>query len=147
MVLLPGQWEFELVEVKAPGSVWNPSRTSYQIATDYEGHGGRDSYVEETAGAYHAARLGVLEHLDDRDRQAKAVVVRAVTDEYWAPVGVWQVREAVRGALTEPPATTAAPSAALKRVTEHLPVDESRLRRASTLLQSRQTTLTDDPHH
>lgn len=138
--LLPGQWEFELVEVKAPGSVWNPSRTTYQIATDYEGHTGRDGYVEETAGAYHAARLGVLEHLSDRDRQAKALVVRAVTDDYWAPVGVWQVREAVRGAF-DTPAATGEPGPALRRVVEQLPVPETRLRRASTLLQSRQTTL------
>lgn len=143
VVLLPGRWEFELIEVKAPGSVWNPSQTGYQIATDYEGYAGRDAYVEETAGAYHAARLGVLEHLEERGRQAKAVVVRAVTEEYWAPVGVWQVREAVRGALTEPVATTATPAAAIDGVIERLPVPETRLRRASTLLQSRQVTLPD----
>lgn len=143
VVLLPGQWEFELVEVKAPGSVWNPSQTRYQIATDYEGHRGRDEYVEETAGAYHAARLGVLEHLSERERQAKAVVIRAVTDAYWAPVGVWQVREAVRGAFTEQPATTATPAAAINGVVDRLPVGEARLRRASTLLESRQTTLAD----
>lgn len=140
--LLPGQWEFELVEVKAPGSVWNPEQTAYQVASDYEGHSGRTGYVEETAGAYYAARLGVLEQLSERDRQAKALVVRTVTDGYWAPVGVWQIREAIRGAFEGETATTT-PTEALTGILQRVPVEESRLRRASTLIRGRQSTLSD----
>jgi Uncharacterized conserved protein len=100
IILAPGQWEFELVEFKAPGSVWNPDPTAgVWLASDYEGSGGRTNYVEETAGAYYAARLAVLDYLDSIDRQAKALVLRHVSDDYWGPVGVWQVREAIRHAF------------------------------------------------
>jgi len=85
--------------MKAPESVWNPSARDYSLASAHEGFEGRTGYVDETAGAYYAARLGVLEHLQERDRQAKCLVLRDVTDDYWAPVGVWQVREGVRHAF------------------------------------------------
>ncbi|MFP4633005.1 MAG: hypothetical protein ACLFMT_06195, partial [Halobacteriales archaeon] len=103
VVLGPGRWEFELVEMKSPGSVWNPRPDDdYYVASANEGYGGRSRYVEETAGAYYASRLGVLEHLVDVGRQAKALVLRAVGDDYWAPVGVWHVREIVRNAFDGP---------------------------------------------
>jgi len=88
VLLSPGRWEFELVEMKAPQSVWNPRPgTGYYMSSAHEGFEGRTSYVEETAGAYYAARLGVLEHLQERGRQAKCLVLREITDDYWAPVG------------------------------------------------------------
>jgi len=73
VVLTPGRWEFELVEMKAPESVWNPVAESYYLSSASEGYEGRTGYVEETAGAYYASRLGVLEHLQERDRQAKCL--------------------------------------------------------------------------
>ncbi|PSP44656.1 hypothetical protein BRC69_07760, partial [Halobacteriales archaeon QH_6_66_25] len=92
VVLAPGNWEFELVELKAPGSIWNPDPGGdYYLAADNESFEGRTGYVDETAGAYHASRLAVLEHLADVDRQATCLVIRHASDAYWAPVGVWQV--------------------------------------------------------
>jgi hypothetical protein len=101
VVLAPGDWEFELVEMKAPGSIWNPDpEGSYYVAADREGYEGRTGYVDGgTAGAYYAARLGVLEYLADRGRQAKVLVLRHASEEYWAPVGVWQIRESIRNAF------------------------------------------------
>jgi len=111
VILVPGQWEYELVEMKSPGSIWNPDPgAGVYLSAASEGREGRTGYVEETAGAYYAARMGVLEHLDDRGRQAKALVLRHVSDDYWGPVGVWQVREAVRNAFegdTGPPRRSA----------------------------------------
>lgn len=159
VVLAPGSWEFELVEMKAPGSVWNPSPDEeIWIGAAHEGYTGRSQYVEETAGAYYAARLGVLEHLHDRGRQAKALVLREVSDEYWAPVGVWQVRESVRNAFDGPPRPAADNLAgrsgiaedfhsAVIRISQELPIQYSRLERTSEMVAGRQTSLsgfTDD---
>lgn len=142
VVLAPGQWEFELVEMKAPQSVWNPDGDRYRVMVDREGWQGRDEYVDETSGAYYAARLGVLEALVDRGRQAKCLVLREVTDDYWAPVGVWQIREAVRNAFDEgQPATAESFASAVDQLLPHLPVDRTRLRRATTMISGQQARL------
>lgn len=144
IVLAPGQWEFELVEMKAPGSVWNPEAKTHYLASASEGYTGRNSYVPETAGAYYAARLGVLEALAERGRQAKALVLREVTDDYWAPVGVWQVREAVRNAFDDStPAVTETFHDAVDTITEQLPVPYATLRRKSDLVSGVQSRLTE----
>jgi hypothetical protein len=142
VILAPGRWEYELVEMKAPGSVWNPDpEAGTYLAAAHENREGRTSYVDETAGAYYAARLGVLEHLSDRDRQAKAIVLRHVSDEYWGPVGVWQVRESVRDAFEGEHGTAETFGEAVRGVTEHLPVSLSDLRRKSTMAAGLQTDL------
>ncbi|WP_152040579.1 DNA repair protein NreA [Salinigranum salinum] len=144
VVLAPGQWEFELVEMKAPGSVWNPDpEAGVWLAADREGREGRTGYVEETAGAYHASRLGVLEHLESRGRQAKALVLRHVSDDYWGPCGVWQVRESVRDAFDEEGGRAETLGEAVRSVSEYLPVSLGRLRRKSTMVSGLQATLTD----
>ena len=96
--LIPGNWEYELMELKRPGSVWNVAQNTY-IAQNHEGYSGRTEYADETSGAFYAARLGALEHLKQRKRQSKVLVLREVTPEYWAPLGVWIIRETVRNAF------------------------------------------------
>jgi hypothetical protein len=144
VVLAPGNWEFELVELKAPGSIWNPEpEGSYYVAADSEGYEGRTAYVDETSGAYYAARLGVLEHLESVDRQATCLVVRHASDGYWAPVGVWQIREGVRNAFEGEPATAETFHGAVAQLGSQLPVGLSALRRKSTLVAGTQSQLTD----
>jgi hypothetical protein len=142
VVLAPGNWEFELVEMKAPGSVWNPDPGGETwLASAHEGYEGRTGYVEETAGAYYAARLGVLEHLDRIGRQAKALVLREVSDDYWAPVGVWQVRESVRNAFDGEAGEAERFGDALATVAERLPVSLGALRRKSEMAAGLQSEL------
>jgi hypothetical protein len=142
VVLVPGTWEFELVEMKAPGSVWNPDpEAGVWLAADREGREGRTGYVEETAGAYHAARLGVLEGLESRGRQAKALVLRHVSDDYWGPCGVWQVRESVRHAFDDEGGRAESLGGAVREIAPHLPVSLPRLRRKSTMVSGVQATL------
>jgi len=143
VILAPGQWEFELVEMKAPESVWNPAASDYYLSSAHEGWEGRTGYVEETAGAYYASRLAVLEHLHERDRQAKALVLREVTDDYWAPVGVWQVREGVRHAFDGEHGVAESFREALRGVLPRVPVPLGRLRRKSNLVAGLQTSITD----
>jgi hypothetical protein len=142
VLLAPGRWEFELVEMKAPGSVWNPDpEAGMWLASDREGYEGRTGYVEETAGAYHASRLGVLEHLESLGRQAKCLVLRHVSDDYWGPVGVWQVREAVRNAFDGEGGTAETFDEAVRGVVDHVPVSTADLRRKSTMVAGRQSDL------
>lgn len=144
VVLAPGRWEYELVELKAPGSVWNPdTEGGMYVATDAEGFDGRTSYVEETAGAYHAARLGVLEELAARGRQAKVLVIRHVSDDYWGPVGVWQVRESVRHAFEGEAGTAPSLGAAVTELAPYLPIDMNSLRRSSELVAGLQSSLAE----
>ncbi|GAB7094453.1 DNA repair protein NreA [Halolamina litorea] len=142
VILAPGKWEYELVEMKAPGSIWNPDPAAgTYLASAHEGFEGRTGYVDETAGAYYAARLGVLEHLSERGRQAKALVLRHVSDDYWGPVGVWQVREAIRHAFEGEHGSAESLSAAVGEVGRHLPVGQGRLRRKSTMAAGIQSSL------
>jgi len=69
--------------------------------TDYEGYGGRKIYASNTVGGYYAARLSALEYLKKIKKQASVLLLRFITGEYYAPLGVWVVREAVRKTLTE----------------------------------------------
>ena len=58
------------------------------------------NHAPAIAGAYHASKLAVAEHLYERKMQAGSIVLREIRPEYSIPVGVWQVREGVRSALT-----------------------------------------------
>ena len=99
VILFPDIWGYELFETHT-GNDLNV-RSSYM--TDYENHNGRKEYAFDTAGGYYAARLGVLEYLKQKRRQASALLLRFITDEYYLPLGVWVVREAVRKAMQSKP--------------------------------------------
>ncbi|MFB6124646.1 MAG: DNA repair protein NreA [Halanaeroarchaeum sp.] len=158
VVLAPGTWEFELVEMKAPGSIWNPDQNgNIFLGSAYEGYEGRTGYVDETAGAYYASRLGVLEYLESIGRQAKTLVLREVSDDYWAPVGVWQVRESVRNAFDGAPmdfreqrpdlrgesGEAESFHDAVRQIVPHLPISMATLRRKSRLVSGLQASLGD----
>lgn len=97
ILLLPGSWEFEQFE-----SFENQAN----IAHEYEAFEGRTKYAESEGGGYYAGRFGVAEALFKMKRQARAIVFREVSPKYVVPVGVWQVREAVRNAFTQQPFKT-----------------------------------------
>lgn len=161
VILAPGDWEFELVEMKAPGSIWNPDADGrYYVAADREGYEGRTDYVDETSGAYYAARLGALEHLAEEGRQAKVLVLRHATNDYWAPVGVWQIRESIRNAFDGSAPTAGGPAGgdhpladeygvaesfhdAVKELAPTLPIPFSQLRRKSRMVAGVQSSLAD----
>ena len=94
ILLFDHQWMFEFVEVFNNGNT---------IKSDCELTYGRSNYVNETAGAYYAVRLAVLEYLTKIQKQAGVVVIRFITSDYHTPLGVWVVRETIRKALEEKP--------------------------------------------
>ncbi len=107
VLLLPGPWSFEMVEAwpVPEGPDGGPTQRRLRVLQDHEGVQGRSSYAGEITGAYYASRLAVAEHLTDLGRQSRAVVLREITDEYYAPAGVWVIREGVREAMQNPART------------------------------------------
>lgn len=95
-------WQYELYEQFVPQERRKPN-SAIIAEHDYEPYAGRKDYAHETAGGYYATRLGILEKLRELKRQAAVLVIRVITEEYTAPLGVWVVREAVRKALAMPP--------------------------------------------
>lgn len=108
VILMPGGFNYENIEAWMPGSVFMLSVDEANISIEREGfkkneyYKGRTKYSKQ-AGGYYAARLPVLEHLVERNRQAKVLVIREITPAYLIPVGVWEVREGMRIAMRSLP--------------------------------------------
>lgn len=102
ILLFPEVYSYELFETYAANTSWNVSKeTAY--TTDYEPYDGRKSYAENCGGGFYAARLSLLEKLSGMKRQASCLCLRFITGEYYAPLGVWVVRQAVRKTLENKP--------------------------------------------
>jgi DNA repair protein NreA len=99
VLLFPQAFMFEGLEA------WNLAANPIP-SHDHELAKGRKRYPEQIAGAYHATKLPVLEHLVRRRRQAGAIVFMEVYDD-WIPLGVWRYRELARAALAKRPAAYA----------------------------------------
>ena len=95
ILLIPRCFSFELIEIWHPNSVWSEK---LWIGSDREGYGGKKGY-SSLAGGYYAARTAAVEYLHAIRRQASVFIVREILPDYWAPLGVWVIREAVRDAL------------------------------------------------
>ncbi|MEM5814241.1 MAG: Nre family DNA repair protein [Candidatus Aenigmatarchaeota archaeon] len=102
IIFLPREWCYELIEAWYPKTLWNPTGSSIEIFGDHEFFDGRKTYAE-IGGCYYAARLAVNELLNRERRQAGVVILREAHPGYILPVGVWNVREAVRAALRNKP--------------------------------------------
>jgi hypothetical protein len=121
ILLLPRRWSYEMLETWVRGSLWAADTA---MVGDREGFDGRKDYARNVTGAYYAARLAVLEHLSGIGRQAMTVVYREVTEEYWAPLGVWVIREGVREAMRTPYETYPDIMSAVKMVSSRSRVSE-----------------------
>jgi DNA repair protein NreA len=95
-----------------PRSVWSPDDF---IGSDSEGPRGKKDY-SSLAGGYYAARLASLERLAAMGRQASVLAVREITEDYWAPLGVWVVREVARKAMRAEPKKFATLNEALEEM-------------------------------
>ena len=102
IALLPGAYRYESIEAWYPRTLWNPNPTSVVMIGDHEGYRGRTTYAS-IGGCYYAARLATSEALLQLGRQAGVVVLREVHPGEILPLGVWNVREHVRRAVTAPP--------------------------------------------
>jgi len=90
ILMYPEVWSYELFETMIGNK---------DSSHDFEKYYGRKDYATETVGGYYAARLSILERLQVMKRQSTVLALRFVSDEYWAPLGVWVVRQAVKNAM------------------------------------------------
>ena len=97
IVLFPHRWIYEIVEA------WHSDNGILGFGSDCENARGINHNPPATAGAFYAAKLGVLEYLSKHQIQAGVLVLREIKPEYIIPVGVWQVREGVRDAMAQSP--------------------------------------------
>ncbi len=102
IVLFPRYWYFEMIEIYHPEHHYVKGDKPI-ILRDGESHRGRKRYAGEIQGAYYAARLAVAEYLAKKRINASALVIREITKDYFFPVGVWQIREGCREALSRKP--------------------------------------------
>jgi len=95
VVLFPHRWIYKMIEAWYSNGVLG-------FGSDYEDARGID-HPPAIAGAYFAAKLGVLEYLAKNHIQSGVVILREIRPEYAIPVGVWQVREGIRQAMRQNP--------------------------------------------
>lgn len=133
ILILPGKWEFENFEAWAPKTSWAANPEKYTIIEEYEGWEGRWRYAQQ-AGGYYASRLAVLEYLNRMKVQGRAVVFREVYEGFYLPVGVWQVRENMRHALSHRPKKFASMAEALEEVKKYLRLPLKEYERRSRIL-------------
>jgi hypothetical protein len=104
VLLLPGNWSFEVIEVSFPGSTWNEAvKKDYEIfMKDYESFFPRKKYAKNVVGAYYTDRLAVCEYLEKIKHQASVLVLHEELPEYYAPLGVGIIRESLRKMFSNP---------------------------------------------
>jgi len=130
ILLLPRPFQFELVEIWMARSVWAEEGF---IGGDREDARPKKAY-SSLAGGYYAARLAALEHLACRGRQAAVLAVREISEAYWAPLGVWVVREVARKAMSAPPQRFSSLGEALAEMERRIRTPLAQWRREAQIL-------------
>lgn len=101
VALFPPPFRYEMLEQWQNDALWGNS----PVVHDHEGPRGRTSYASRVTGAYYAARLSVVRYLETIRKNAGIAVLRWITNDYWAPLGVWVIRETVQKAMSTEPMT------------------------------------------
>lgn len=137
VLLFPHRWIFEMEEA------WHTEKGELGFGADAEDANGIDHYPS-IAGAYFAAKLGVAEYLKRNQRQAGVLVLREIRAEYAVPVGVWQVREAIRAAMSKKPIISDSLEQGLDVACKHLSISKAEWLSKGTILKMlRQKSITD----
>ncbi|ABO34907.1 Protein of unknown function DUF650, N-terminal domain [Methanococcus maripaludis C5] len=142
VLLIPDMYAFEMLEVWLKGSLF--SGENYQILGDFEDITGMKGYADEITGAFYASRLSILEYLKKRKKQAKILVFREITPEYYAPVGVWQIRTGVKLAMENRLGKFNNLKSALEEIKKYLDVPMKDYETKSKILKSNQRQVTLD---
>lgn len=97
IILIPDKtWCFEMQEA------WIDRVGHVDFETDMEIAGKSRSYPN-IGGSFFAARLAVAEYLFQNRKSASIIVFREIRPQYLLPVGVWQIREGIRKAMSKAP--------------------------------------------
>ncbi|NON61495.1 Nre family DNA repair protein [Acidianus sp. RZ1] len=99
VILYPSSYRVAWIEIWHPLSLWSNELVISELSENYWG------VYDFMDGGYMAARLAVLESLENRKRSAGVIIVREITKDYFAPLGNWHIRETVRRAMQNKIAT------------------------------------------
>ena len=136
IVLFPHRWIYEMIEAWYSNGVLG-------FGSDYEDARGID-HPPAIAGAYFAAKLGVLEYLSEKKIQAGVIILREIRPEYAIPVGVWQVREGIREAMRQIPTLSDNFEHALSLASDKMSISKSEwLSHGNILKLMKQKTISD----
>jgi len=95
VLLLPTPWQYEWIE-----AFIHILGNEEMIFADHEQFKPKKEY-SSVGGCYYSCKFAVLEALQRMKKQAGAIVLREAYENY-VPLGVFNVRENVRNALTQP---------------------------------------------
>ncbi|HEY6589034.1 MAG TPA: hypothetical protein VIY98_12135, partial [Nitrososphaeraceae archaeon] len=97
IIFIPSDvWSFEMIEAWYDQNNVN----KFFLESDYENSTTGLDHYPRIAGAYFAAKLGILEYLtSSKKRKCSVLIFREIRPEYLVPLGVWQIREGIREGL------------------------------------------------
>ena len=137
VLLFPHRWIYEMEEA------WHTDQGQIGFGVDSEDANGIDHYPS-IAGAYFAAKLGVAEYLSKKKRQAGVLVLREIRPDYAVPVGVWQVREAIRAAMSKIPTLVDTLDQGIELACKRMSISKNEWLAKGTILKMlKQKTITD----
>lgn len=138
VILLPTPWQYEWTE-----AFLQILGHEEMIFSDHEANSGKKGY-SRVGGCYYTCKMAVLEALARQREQAGALVLREAYRGY-VPLGVFNVRENVRGAMNQPAAEFCDLKAAMQHISTRLALPMTRFVKEGHLIRevmrSRQTTL------
>lgn len=137
VLLFPHRWIYEMQEA------WHTDKGEIGFGSDAEDANGLDHYPS-IAGAYFAAKLGIAEYLSKKKIQAGVLVLREIQPEYAVPVGVWQVREAIRTAMNKIPTLVDTLDQGIDLACKNMSISKNEWLAKGTILKMlKQKTITD----
>lgn len=138
IILLPSEWQYEWMEAFI--------KILYKeevIFSDYETNSGKKEY-SRVGGCYYTCKMAVLDALNKEKIQAGVIVLREAYSDY-IPLGVFNVRENVKHAMTQNYKEFEDLKSAVKYVSTKLKIPINKYVKQSDLLEdllkSKQTTL------
>jgi hypothetical protein len=136
VILFPHRWIFEMIEA------WY-SHGILGFGSDSEDARGIN-HPPAIAGAYFAAKLAVAEYLVKNKIQSGVLILREIRPEYAIPVGVWQIREGIRAAMTQKPQEVSILDEAIDIACKKMSITKSEwMPKGSILKRIKQMSLTD----
>ena len=140
VILMPTGWQYEWSEafLKVLGN-------EELVFSDHEGYKKKTEY-SHLGGCYYSCKMAVLEALARQQEQAGAIILREAHKGY-VPMGVFNVRENVRGAMRQPAQEFEDIRSALSHISESFSLPMTRFIEEGALLREtirqRQCRLSD----
>jgi hypothetical protein len=140
VILMPTGWQYEWSEafLKVLGN-------EELVFSDHEGYRKKTEY-SHLGGCYYSCKMAVLEALSRQQEQAGAIILREAHRGY-VPMGVFNVRENVRGAMRQPATEFEDIRSALYHISESFTLPMTRFIKEGELLREtihkRQCRLSD----